>query len=243
MSEVERMLVLIGRELDVPEAPELVPGILGRIEPRRAPRFGVTRRPLAVALALVVVAALVATLAVPPARSALLRFLHLGGERIEFVDELPEVTPETELELTLGQGVTLAEARRRSGFELSELDEPPDRVYLGIRGTVWFLYGSPERVRLLLAQTPLVRVDEELILKKLAGPGTTVEVVSVDGVPGYFVSGEAHLVLLLDEFGQVVDESARLARDVLVWERDGVAFRLEGDLTKDEAVELAESLR
>jgi hypothetical protein len=40
-----------------------------------------------------------------------------------------------------------------------------------------------------------------------------------------------------------VEESARLARDVLIWERDGVAFRLEGDLGKDEAVELAESVR
>lgn len=243
MSELERTLVLFGRELDVPEAPDLVPRVVGQLEARPAPRAGVSRRRLAVAFALAVLAALLATLAVPPARSALLRVLHLGGERIEFVDELPEVTPQSDLELTLGERVTLAEARRRSGFELSGFDEPPDRVYLGTRGTVWSLYGSPERVRLLLAQSPLERVDEELILKKLAGPGTTVEVVFVDGVPGYFVSGEAHLVLLLDEFGQVVEESARLARDVLMWERDGVAFRLEGDLGKDEAVELAESVR
>ncbi len=45
--------------------------------------------------------------------------------------------------------------------------------------------------------------------------------------------------MLLDEFGNPVEESARLARNVLVWEEDGIAFRLEGDFTKEEALELA----
>ena len=243
MTDLERTLTLLGRDLDVPEAPDAVASVLARIEPRREVRVHVPRRRLAIAVALVVLAALAATLAVPAARSALLRVLHLGGERIELVDELPEITLQHDLEFVLGEHVTLDEARRRSGFELSGLDEPPDRVYLGDRGTVWFLYGTPERVRLLIAQTPRLKVEEGLILKKLAGPGTAVEAVAVDAVRGFFLSGAPHLVLLLDAQGEVVEETARLARDVLVWERDGVAFRIEGELTKDEALGFAESLR
>ena len=48
--------------------------------------------------------------------------------------------------------------------------------------------------------------------------------------------------MLLDERGDAIGESARLARDVLVWDEDGRTIRLEGDLTEDEALELAESL-
>jgi anti-sigma factor RsiW len=108
---------------------------------------------------------------------------------------------------------------------------------------VWFLYGTPQRVRLLVAQTPRLEVDEAFIFKKLAAAGTRIEEVSVDGKRGFFLSGSPHLVLLVDEHGDVVEESVRLARSVLVWEADGVAFRVEGDLSRDEALTVARALR
>jgi hypothetical protein len=242
MSALEQRLVELGRALDVPEVPDLAPRVLGRIE---APRRRARRRRLVLGLAAaVVVAALVATLAIPDARSALLRFLQIGGERIELVDELPEVSPTPpELDLMLGLRVPLAEARRRAGFELLELDEAPDSVYLGERGTVWFLYGRPDAARLLVAQTPRLGVDEGFLVKKLVAGGTSVEQLSVRGWPAYFLSGEPHVVVLLDRNGIPVHETARLARDVLVWEEDGQTIRLEGELTREEALEIAESLR
>jgi hypothetical protein len=198
------------------------------------------------AVAVVLVAAFAATLAIPDARSALLRFLHIGSERIEFVDELPPVetyATDFDLELALGERVSLETARRRAGFDLLELEEAPDRVYLGGRGTVWFVYGRPGGVRLLVAQTPELAVDEAFILKKLVASGTRVDQVTVQGAPAYFLSGEPHEVILLDENGRLVFETARLARDVLVWEGLDRTVRLEGDLTLDEARELAESMR
>jgi hypothetical protein len=245
MSDVERALVLLGRELEVPEPPDVVPAVLERLaQPPRRVRPRLARRRLALAVAVCVLAALAAVLAVPEARSALFRVLHIGGERIELVDELPAVDATADVESSLGERVSLGEARRRAGFELRELDERPDRVYLLWPGpTVWFLYGTPEHVRLLVAQTPRLRVARDLILKKLAGPETSVEEVAVGGSPGYFLSGAPHLVLLLDEQGNVVEESTRLAGNVLVWDDDGRALRLEGDFTKDEAIDLAESLR
>jgi hypothetical protein len=238
---LEQQLVALGHALDVPEAPDLAPRVLAEIRERRRPA---PRRRLVLALAAVAVAALLATLAIPDARSALLDFLQIGGERIELVDELPEVssTP-SDLEFMLGNRVSLDEARRASSFDLLELEEEPDAVYLGERGTVWFLYGRPDAARLLVAQTPRVEPDEAYFLKKLAPAGTRVERVSVRSEPAYFLSGEPHLLLLVDEFGVEVPESARLASDVLVWEQDGRTVRLEGELTRAEALELAESMR
>lgn len=244
MNELECALVALGRDLDVPETPDVVPSVLQGLESRDRPRG--TRRRRALAVAIAVLAALTAALAVPAARSALFRVLHIGGERIELVDELPRVVPDPaglDLELALGDRISVAEARRRAGFDLRELEEAPDRVYLDSRGMVWFLYGRPSNVRLLVAQTSQLAVDPELILKKLVGPGTSVEPVLVDGARGVYISGDTHFLVFLDEQGNPVEESARLARNVLVWERDGVALRLEGDLTKEQALELAESLR
>ena len=139
--------------------------------------------------------------------------------------------------------MSLEEAQRRSSFDIRELDEQPDRVYLGERGTVWFLYGTPDRVRLLVGQTPLAIVPEdEGVLKKLAAPQTTVERVDVGGAPGLFVSGAAHLVYVIDENGAIVDGTPRLAQDVLIWDDGGVAYRLEGDLEREEALDLAREL-
>ena len=241
MRELEQELVALGQALAVPAQHDLTPRVLAAIGTRRA---APVRRRLVLALAALVLAALLATLAIPDARSAFLRFLQIGGARIEVVDELPAVTPSPpELELTLGQRVSLAEARQRTGFELLELDEKPDGVYLGERDTVWFLYGPPDAPRLLIAQTPELAIDEPFLLKKLAASGTSVARVSVRGEPAYFLSGEPHAVILVDEFGDAITDTARLARDVLLWDEDGRTMRIEGDLTESSAVELADALR
>lgn len=242
MSELERALVAVGRELDVPETPDLVPGVLAAIESRPARAWAPPRR-LALAVAAVLVALLGATLAIPDARSAFLRIFEIGGERIELVDELPEVPIQEDPETGLGDRSTLEKAKALAGFPLRELDEAPDRVYLGDRGTVWFLYGDPERPRLLVSQTPLSTVDGPALQKKLGGEGTNVELVEVGSRPGAFVSGEPHFLFLVDEDGNVVEDSARLARNVLLWDEGGVAYRLEGDFELEAALRLADDLR
>jgi hypothetical protein len=239
MSELEQSLRGLGRELDVPEAPDLVEAVRARIEPRRERGRGRRRWVLAVAVA--ALALLGATLAIPDARSALFRILNIGGERIELVEELPDVEPVDDLELTLGEPVTLEQARARSDFELRELEDVPDRVYLGEQGTVWFLYGSPANVRLLVAQTPRSTVDEPALLKKIAREAQ-VDEVTVNGARGVFVSGP-HFLFLVDENGMPIEASARLAEDVLIWDEGGVAYRLEGDFELDDALRFARSLR
>jgi hypothetical protein len=239
MTELEQTLVALGRELEIPETPDLSAAVM-----RRLPRRGrwTPRRRLALAVAFALVALLSATLAIPDARSALLRIFHIGGEEIQLVDELPKVQAQPQLGYVLGQRVSLERARREAGFDLRELDEQPDRVYLGEHRTVWFLYGTLQRVRLLVAQTPLLTLDRTFFFKKLIPSGTEISEVSVDGARGFFLSGEPHVLLFVDSHGQAVEESARLARDVLVWSHGGVSYRLEGELSKRDALELARSL-
>ena len=241
MSELERSLVALGHELDVPDVPDLAPLVLAQIGARRR---AVPRRRLVLALAVLLLAALLAALAIPDARSALARFFGIGAARLEVVDNLPEVAPPTaELELTLGWRVTLEEARGLASFDLLELDEPPDAVYVSAGGTVWFVYGRAQAPRLLVAQTPSVAVDAPALFKKLAAEGTTVSEVDVRGERGYLLSGDPHLVFLIDENGRTIGESARLAQDVLVWVENGRTIRLEGDFTEEAATRIADSLR
>src|SRR6266513_2375430 len=82
MTELERALVALGRELDIPAGPDLRSRVRERIE--RKPR---RRRAAVLAVALLV--ALGIALAVPPARSAILRFFHIGSVTIERVETLP----------------------------------------------------------------------------------------------------------------------------------------------------------
>ena len=66
--------------------------------------------------------------------------------------------------------------------------------------------------------------------------------MTVDGAPGLFVSGDQHFVMFLDENGAVTDEQTYLAGTVLLWNRGALLLRLEGDLTRAQAIELAESI-
>src|SRR5947199_410177 len=82
MTELERALVALGSEVDFPAAPDLRPRVREQLERKRF------ARPLVLAVALLVIAFGIA-MAVPPARSAILRFFHIGSVTIERVQKLP----------------------------------------------------------------------------------------------------------------------------------------------------------
>jgi len=85
MTNLERELRGLAPFVERPPERDLAPAVRARIGARR-PHPG----RLVLALAVIVLAVAVA-FAVPPARSAILRWLGLGNARIEFVDRLPNV--------------------------------------------------------------------------------------------------------------------------------------------------------
>jgi hypothetical protein len=228
MTELE--LRALAAFVDFPAERDLGPAVRARLAPR--PR---RRRALVVALAALVLALAVA-FAVPPARSAILRFFHLRGVKIELADRLPEV--KTAGPLDLGAPIPLADAERTAGFRPlgSSLLGDPDRVTWDGR-MLWFSYGN---VRLLLSQ---FRASERLgLVKKLVEPQTMITPVAVNGQPGFFLSGATHFLYLAPD-DLIQEERVRLARNVLLWQHGPLTLRLEGQLRLGQALRLARSLR
>jgi hypothetical protein len=227
----ERELQALARYLDFPAERDLAPAVRARLTAHPQRR----RRALVAALAALVLALAVA-FAVPPARSAILRFFHLQGVTIQVVDRLPEVKPSAALDL--GNPLTLAEARRTMRFRpltSSLLGEPDQITWDGHQ--LWFVYGH---TRLLVSQ--FLASGVPLYIKKVAEPGTRITPVVVNGQTGFFLSGARHF-LYMAPTRIVLDERVRLARDVLLWEHGPLTLRLEGQLTLAEALRIARSFR
>jgi hypothetical protein len=211
MTELERALVQLGRELDVPPAPDLTAAVRARVARRR-------RRPWLV-VALAVLAAAAIALAVPPARSAILRFFHIRGADVALVDRLPPVPPGP---VSLGAPATLADA----DWLLLPDGRRPTAVYRS-NGGYWLRYPG-----LLLYEFPS---GDAAFLKKVAAGRAKVEYVDVGGDPGIWI-GAGHVVYLPG--GQ-----ARHAGRTLLWQHGRLTLRLEADVTKARAIALALSIR
>ena len=151
---------------------------------------------------------------------------------------------QTGLGTFLGDRVTLGQARERASFEVvvPEALGEPDEVYFQdsppAGGMVSFVYGTSDDPHALFTQFA-GRVDE-VIFKKIAAD-TKVERVTVDGQPGYWLEG-AHFFSYLDRHGDVQSEQVRLAGNVLLWERGTRTLRLEADITKEKALQIAASV-
>jgi hypothetical protein len=78
---------------------------------------------------------------------------------------------------------------------------------------------------------------------KMLGPGTTVEDVTVAGHRGYWIAGSPHDFYFTDANGSFRSETFRLATNTLILDFGGTIVRLEGNLTKAQALEIAASLR
>ncbi|HUQ23438.1 MAG TPA: hypothetical protein VM049_10550 [Gaiellaceae bacterium] len=226
MNELERRLQELGREIAYPTA---------RLDLDFERRPAPNRRPLVLGLALLA-ALLAGVLALSPgARSAFLEIFHLKGATVELVDTLPQVDAQP---IDLGERVSRAEAERRVGFALADLGEP-DGIYVRDR-VASLVYGPAEKPRVVLSQ--LRGGIWGGFVKKAGGIGTRVVEVTVHGEPGLFVSGDDHFVMFVGPNGQIQDEKTYLAGTVLLWNRGPLLLRLEGDLTRAAAVELAEAI-
>jgi hypothetical protein len=268
MTDLEQALLDLGRALELPPTPDLVTVVSRRVAaPRPARTRWLGRRRLVLVLAALVVA-LGAAFAVPPARTAILEFLGLRGATIERVTELPEIPAEPGSEppgvllpdvpgppgfdvAQLGERASLSEARDSAGFELvvpRALGEP-DLVYVD-RSTPG---GRVSLVYLPNTKTPtvtgvgllLTQFSGELspdLVGKLVHGGTGVEQVAIGGAPGYWLSGEPHVVFYRDAEGKVREDTMRLAGNTLLVERGDLLIRIEAEISKEDALEIARSL-
>ncbi len=215
------------------------------------------RRVAALAILSVLVVAFAALAFSPEARSALADRLGVRGIKIWYMPaestpspqdgNTPEPTPVLAPSLSpvgLGRYVSPEEAQ---GFISYTILKPtveevgqPDETFVTIPpdgGQVSFLYrtrqGLPpgdNGVALLLTQFR-GDIQEGTVFGKGLPEGVTLEAVTVNGAPGFWISGDLHYFHYRDPKGDIKQERVRLAANTLLWEQGVLTLRLEGHLT------------
>ncbi|WP_406044582.1 hypothetical protein OG799_08925 [Micromonospora sp. NBC_00898] len=239
MNDLERELRGLSAWLETPDAPDVTARVRARLA-APAPRRRRWRYYLAAAL----VALLVAVL--PPGRAALADalagLLRFAGITIA-TSPAPALPTGTPSPLPSQRPAALDEAQRLVRFPIrlpAKLGSPEQVLVADVDSTGTY------RVATLLYRGGALRIDafdgrlDPVFQKQASGPG--VDWVQVNGEFAVWIGGP-HPLTYVDRAGEVRVETARLAASTLIWQEAGVSCRLEGDLTKGEAIEIANSLR
>jgi hypothetical protein len=247
VTDLEARLAALSEEIAWPPTPDLAAPVMARVaaEPRRRRwlrRHGRARpfraAPPAVAAAAALLALAVALAASPAVRARLADWLGVGSVRIQRVERLPDIGPAADL--GLGERTSLAAARRRTGLDVPVVRAlgAPDAVYVqpGAGGAVSLVYvarpGLPPSTNGIGALLSILPGGGLAPVQKLVAGGVPITRVRIRGARGYFIGGE-HLF----------QPPQRLAGRTLLWARDGVTYRLEGDLPLATAARLARTVR
>jgi hypothetical protein len=176
----------------------------------------------------------------------------IGAVEIRVV---PTATPTTSATPTappfdpaeLGAPVPLAALDERAGFDVEiPVGRAPDAAYVSSAGDgAVVLAWTPDDRSPALPGTPwglvLVEIPEpsdELLVKSVSGFEDTDE-ITLDGERAYWIHAP-HELLVVTQDG---DERFHVEGNVLVWERDGVTYRLETPLGLEDARAIAGSMR
>lgn len=248
------------RHLNYPPTPDIAGRVRGRLHSGG-------RRPVrAWRMAAAVVALLVFAMAVPEVRAVVLEVLRIGVVRIFMVEptvtptmmptslpSTPTMTPRPTFTPTypilesvfdLPGETTLADAEAQLGDPILLPTYPwnlgsPDHVFAQrvnavIVTLVWMQPDDPTAVRLVMQ----ILDERAMGIKYYPWGEANQQATWVYNHPAIWLT-DVHEIFYIggdSEFSRLVDQN------VLVWEQDGLTYRLETDLPLDQAVRMAESL-
>jgi hypothetical protein len=221
--DLERRLADLAPHLEFPPTPPLADEVAARLTPARAPRR--PWRLIAVAFAVFLLLGAVA---------AAIGF-GIGAVRLlPATGSLPPLPSALVAERGLGERTTLDAARASLAWEprlptVEGLGQPDDAYVAsqptgGVLTLVW--RDASGGVALLITQLRAEIAPEAF--EKILIEGTRVDATVVGGAPAWWVGGGAHPFFYRDADGRFVDETLRLAEPTLIWEADGLTFRVEG---------------
>jgi hypothetical protein len=221
-----------------------------RVRPRPRWRLPIGR-PLAIALAALLLLAGGVFAAVPSARDAVLEFFGLQGATVERREQLPPPPPQRPL--GVGERTTLADARDSLAFDplVPEAAGRPDGVFVDHRapGGLLSLAYRPEPGLPEARSTGLGLLVSEFrgdlapeYFGKTAGQATRVDRLRIDGERGIWLEGAPHFFFYRPPDRPFREEQLRIAQNVLLLERGRVLVRLEGAFDRDKAIELGRSM-
>ena len=229
---LEQALFNLGQRIEYPKTPDLGASYPTRSERRISRRWRIAAAVAAAALVL---------LAFPGPRQAVANLFRIGSVTLTVVADLRPAAVERE---PSGMMVTLNKAQEGVGFPILALDQDPDAVYLDPSvpgGMVTLGYGADDDGYALLITQLLATTDEQAVTKLLT-PNTNVESVTVEGEPGFWIEGDPHVVILFNQDGDLVEDSARLAANTLLYIVGNCTVRIEGGLSLGQALEVAAAL-
>ena len=258
MPELEQELIALGRQLDWPATPAIGARVRSRITAPvvRHALWYQSRWAMAAAALLI---ALTALAVYTPTREAIAGWVnvHVFFQRVRVLPS-PSPLPSGPIgqRLGLGQPTTLAQAQSQLAWTItlpSTLGRP-DEVYLQLpptgaaQGEVTLVYTKRPGIPVASQTGVAVLVTEARgktntdFFGKMLGSDATIEAVTVAGHQGYWVAGSPHVFIFLDANGNFRDETMRLATNTLILDEGGTIVRIEGNLTKEQAVAIATSL-
>ncbi len=263
MVDLAQQLAELATEIDWPPTPELSGRVTGRLV-IPALRFGpvhvrkpnVSRWALAAAALILAASAL---LAYPPSRDAIAGWvnLHTSLQRVPHLSTPSPLAPgPLGKRLGLGGRTALGEAQRQLVWPIAVPSSlgAPDEIYLQEppdgppQGEVTLVYSARSGIPVAGETGVAVLITEarggvdERFFGKILGPDTTIDAITVSGHNGWWIAGAPHQFFFTDSGGNFRDETLRLATNTLLLDEGGTVIRIEGDLTKAQALEIAASL-
>jgi len=265
--DVEAALRQLSGALEVAAAPDYAARVLHELERGTRPR-GILLRPHGVSkllvAAAVAIAAVATTVAIPATRHALTSWFGFSGIELRTAPSsqsplpTPSSGPPAPRTLGFGRPATLRAARIATGgrLELPGGLAPPRRVFMYRQGGATVVTVAYRRVPGLepTPETGFALLLTEIfdagqpIFEKLLHAGTDVVEVRVHGLRGVYVRGPQEIMnaerTILPNGEQIVHEVApRASADTIIWSDRGATYRLEADMTRRVALELARSMR
>lgn len=254
----EEKLRLIVSGMDYPPTPDIAGRVTARLQATTRPRFRVASKALAWSLTIMLVL-FVSLMLIPPVRAAIIEFIQIGVVHIFPPEPTPQpigtpspgsiipvtATPAQSLIPLLNQmsgKTTLADAQTRVSYPILLPTYPadlgaPDYVYVqNMDGNmvvlVWLDPQDPTRVSMSLHFLP----PGSWAIKKMEP--TVIDETRVNGERAIWTTGPYPLYVSNGD----IQYKRLITGHVLIWDDGKVTYRLETDLSLEEAVKIAESL-
>jgi hypothetical protein len=260
MPELEQELRELGLSLAFPETPDVAARVRLQLQQGPAParRRRHRGRALVLAFAILLLGAGTVLAASPDARSTVSDWFSeaIPGVIVQRVPTLPPVDENAPLQLPTRRASLDAAARAATFRPLLPASlGSPDEIYADPSagtggGMVVLLYRPQGRELPRSEQTGVGALVTELRGSLASGPmvgkmaaGSTIERLEIGGRQAMWIGGEPHMVVYVGRYGGLRFDQRRLAGNVLlVEEPNGVLVRIEAQVSKARAIEIASSL-